>query len=91
MIRKLSLNDLPKLQESGAILIDVRSKEEYQQGHLNGSINIPHDKVLEGVRRYSKDTTLILYCSTGNRSRIASNLLISMGYSNVYDIGRVEI
>ena len=91
MIRKLSLSDLPKLQNNGAILIDVRGLEEYNQGHLNGSINIPHDRILQGIRKYPKDTILILYCSTGNRSRIASNLLLSMGYSNVYDLGKVSI
>ncbi len=91
MIRKLSLSDLPDLQRKGAILIDVRSIEEYNQGHLNGSINISHERILEGVRKYSKDTTFILYCSTGNRSKIASNLLLSMGYPNVYDLGKVSI
>ncbi len=91
MIHKLSLRDLPNLQRNGAILIDVRSNEEYNQGHLNGSIHIPHDRILEGVKKYSKDTILILYCSTGSRSKIASNLLVSMGYSNVYDMGKVSI
>lgn len=91
MIHKLSLNDLPKLQNNGAILIDVRSLEEYNLKHLNGSINIPHERILEGIKRYSKDTILILYCSTGNRSRIASNLLINMGYTNVYDMGKVSL
>lgn len=89
MIHKLSLKDLPYHKD--AILIDVRSKEEYSKGHLNGSINIPHDRILEGIKMYSKDTKIILYCSTGNRSKIASNLLVSMGYSNIYDMGKVVI
>lgn len=91
MIQKLSLSDLPEYRKRGAILIDVRSIDEYNKGHLNGSINIPHERILEGVRRYPKNTILILYCSTGSRSKIASNLLLSMGYLNVYDLGKVSI
>lgn len=91
MIPKLSLSDLPKYQKRGAIVIDVRSIEEYHQGHLNGSINIPHNRILEETKKYPKDTVLILYCSTGVRSKIASQLLQSMGYSNVYDLGKVSI
>ncbi len=91
MIHKLSLEELPKYQRKGATIIDVRSKEEYSIHHLEGAINIPHERILEGVRNYSKDSILILYCSTGNRSKIASNLLLSMGYSNVYDLGKVSL
>lgn len=90
MIHRLSLKELPEFQKKGAIVIDVRSKEEYNQRHLNSAINIPHDHILEGIEGYSKETILVLYCSTGSRSRIASNLLISMGYSNVYDMGKVS-
>lgn len=90
MIHRLSLKELPEFQKKGAIVIDVRSKEEYNQRHLNSAINIPHDYILEGIEGYSKETILVLYCSTGSRSRIASNLLISMGYSNVYDMGKVS-
>lgn len=91
MIHKLSLSDLPKYQKMGAIIVDVRSIEEYHQGHLNGSINIPHTCILEGAKKYPKDTMLVLYCSTGIRSKVASQLLQSMGYSNVHDLGKVSI
>lgn len=91
MVRKLSLSDLPIYQKNGAIVIDVRSKEEYIQRHLDGALHIPHDRILEGVKGYSKETILILYCSTGSRSKIACNLLVSMGYLNVYDMGKVSL
>ncbi len=90
MIHKLSLEELPNYQKKGAIIIDVRSKEEYSLKHLEGSINIPHERILEGIKRFSKDSIIILYCSTGSRSKIASNLLLSMGYFNVYDLGKVS-
>lgn len=91
MIRKLSLKELPEYLKKGAILIDVRSIEEYRRGHLNGAINIPQERILESMKQYSKETTLILYCSTGSRSRLAVHLLVSMGYSNVYDLGKVSL
>lgn len=90
MIHKLLLKDLPVYREKGAIIIDVRSKEEYNQKHLDGAINIPHNQILEGIKHYSKETIFILYCSTGSRSRLASNLLTRIGYSNVYDLGKVS-
>ena len=91
MIRKLSLKELPEYLKKGAILIHVRSIEEYRQGHLNGAINIPQERILESTKQYPKETTLILYCSTGSRSRLAANLLVSMGYSNIYDMGKVSL
>lgn len=90
MIHKLFIKDLPIYQKKGAVIIDVRSKEEYNQKHIEGAINIPHNQILESIKKYSKETILVLYCSTGTRSRLASNLLLSMGYSNVYDMEKVS-
>ena len=67
-----------------AIVIDVRSSDEYNTGHIEGSINIPVDSISNVS--YSKDTTIIVYCATGMRSANAAQTLIDMGYTNIYNL-----
>lgn len=71
-----------------AMLVDVRSPQEYKEGHLEGSINYPlydlernAEKLLE-----NKENTIILYCQSGNRSKRALKLLQEQGCSNLYQI-----
>lgn len=73
---------------NSAILVDVRSSEEYDEKHISGSLSVPYDsieKIEEEVP--SKDKILIVYCSSGNRSKKAKEELKSMGYKTVYDMG----
>lgn len=71
-----------------AKIIDVRSKEEYNLGHIESSINIPLDKI-ETIN-YNKNEKIIVYCASGNRSKTAANKLIEMGYTNIYDMGGIN-
>ena len=74
----------------GAILLDVRTPQEYREGHIPGSQNVPLqtiDKVRTVVE--NKDTPLYVYCRSGGRSRQAVQLLRQMGYSNVTNIGGI--
>ncbi|MFN3603699.1 MAG: rhodanese-like domain-containing protein [Leptonema sp. (in: bacteria)] len=71
--------------KQGAIVIDVRTPEEYQTGHLKNSFNIPYDQIeqhLKELEKY-KDKTIILYCRSGRRSGIAKNILEMNGFRNV--------
>ena len=75
---------------AGAVLLDVRSPQEYQEGHIPGSQNVPLqqlDKVEEVTE--NKDTVLYVYCHSGARSRQAVSLLQAMGYTNVHNIGGI--
>ena len=75
----------------GAVLLDVRTAEEYRQGHIPGSINISLqtiDKVLLEIS--NKETPLFVYCYSGSRSGQAVNLLKGMGYINVTNIGGIS-
>lgn len=67
-----------------AVLIDVRNPNEYDINHINSSINIPVTNILSGIKRYSKDKIIILYCDQGKRSIMAARLLDSIGYKNLY-------
>ena len=74
----------------GAVLLDVRTSEEYRDGHIPGSRNIP----LQGIDKVAsvaenKDTVLFVYCYSGARSRQAAGLLQRMGYRNVTNIGGI--
>ena len=75
-------------QTENAVLLDVRTPQEYREGHIPESINIPLqtiDKVTSIAK--NKDTALFVYCYSGTRSRQATALLQNMGYANVQNIG----
>lgn len=76
----------------GAILIDVRSEEEYKLSHLDQAINIPVDVIEEEIVNYvvDKGTPVILYCRSGNRSSNAAQALLKLGYYKVYDLGAMD-
>lgn len=84
----ISCNETKNKINNGAILVDVRTFQEYNEEHLESSINIPLDsidKIEEEV--IDKDTEIIVYCHSGNRSSQALAKLKAMGYSKVYDLG----
>ena len=74
----------------GAVLLDVRTPQEYREGHIPGSKNLPLqtiDKVDSIVE--NKDTVLYVYCYSGGRSRQATAMLQHMGYANIQNIGGI--
>ena len=72
----------------GAVLLDVRTLEEYRDGHIDGSINIPLDRI-SSVENTVKDksTPLYVYCLSGGRSGQAVSYLKQIGYTNAKSIG----
>ena len=74
----------------GAVLLDVRTAREYQEGHIPGSINIPL-QTIDKIRSVAdnKDTALFVYCYSGGRSRQAVSALQHMGYTNARNIGGI--
>ena len=73
-------------KNSQIILIDVRSNQEYEEGHLNGAININVYNIQNEIDKIvkNKEKNIIIYCSSGYRSRKAKEILNKMGYTNVY-------
>ena len=78
-------------QTPGSLLIDVRSPQEYSDGHLAGSINLPLQS-LKSVEEAAPDksTPLFIYCLSGGRSKKAARALGTLGYTNVTSIGGVN-
>jgi len=79
------------IKDKDAVLIDVRSVVEYQEGHINGAKSYPVTTILNDIEtEYDKDTYLIVYCRSGSRSKTAAQGLIELGYKNVYDLGSIN-
>ena len=75
---------------NGAVLLDVRTPQEYREGHIPGSKNVPL-QTIDKIRSLAdnKNIPLFVYCYSGGRSRQAASMLQYMGYSNVQIIGGI--
>ena len=84
---EISFNDLKDKVSKGAILIDVRSPQEYNEGHLPEALNIPEYEIRKVKNEMPKlNQQIVVYCQYGGRSREAYNMLRKMGYTNVYSL-----
>ena len=79
--------DYKELLKSGAQIVDVRTKAEYQQGHIKGSINIPLNNLSNHYASLKKDKPVITCCASGVRSAQGKNILKSNGFTQVYNGG----
>jgi rhodanese-related sulfurtransferase len=79
--------NLQEVISNGAIILDVRTKDEYQSGHLKNSINIPVDKLSQNLKKLNKNKPIITCCASGARSASARKLLESNGFEQVYNGG----
>lgn len=79
--------DFAKMVKDGAQIIDVRTKAEFQSGHIRGSINIPLNALESGLSRINKQKPVITCCASGMRSASAKGFLKSRGYNEVYNGG----
>lgn len=75
-------------EEKDYIIIDVRTKEEYESGHIKGAINIPVDAI--NSIDIDKTKKIIVYCKSGKRSNNAANILLNKGYKYIYDMGGIN-
>ena len=78
-----------QMVEAGALLIDVRTENEFNGGHLFGAKNIPHDEIADRIKEIGNDRNraIVLYCRSGNRSERARTALIGQGFNNVFNAG----
>jgi phage shock protein E len=79
--------DFKALLQNGATIIDVRSKGEYQGGHIKGSVNIPLDSLGNNLSKIKKDKPVITCCASGMRSASAKAMLKSRGFAEVHNGG----
>lgn len=75
-------------KEKDVIILDVRTPQEYQEGHISNAINIPVQILGQQLDKLNnfKDKKILVYCRSGNRSAIASQILDRAGFKNVYNL-----
>lgn len=90
-VKRISMVEALQLAADGGILVDVRSREEFQKKHLEGAINLPYYDIHGIAERHLKDKKqpVIVCCATGKRSSQSVGSLLYLGYENVYDLGGI--
>ena len=79
-------------EESGYVILDVRTPEEFADKHIPGAINIPNEAIgTEEIPELpDKDQLILVYCRSGNRSKQASEKLVALGYTNIVEFGGIN-
>ena len=77
--------------EEGFIILDTRTREEYEESHIPGAILIPYDEILEKAEGVltDKDQLILVYCRSGRRSKLAAQDLVKLGYTNIKEFGGI--
>ena len=77
--------------ETGYIILDVRTPEEFEAGHIPGAVNLPNEDIgTEPIPSLpNKDQLLLVYCRSGNRSKQAAKKLADLGYTNISEFGGI--
>lgn len=89
---KISAEEAKKIMdEQPAVIVDVRTQGEYDEGHIEDAVLMPVDTILNDAEKVltDKSAVILVYCRSGNRSKTASEALINQGYRNVYDFGGI--
>lgn len=92
-VESITTNEVKRIidnydDEEDIVIIDVRTENEYNAGHLEEAINIPVGNI-ESID-INKDVRIVVYCRSGSRSATAASKLIELGYEKVYDMGGIQ-
>ncbi len=84
----INIEKLEEMKKQGAVIIDVRSIQEFKEGHIEGAISIPEYEIKKRIRNElpNLEQLIIVYCGTGHRSRRVQKSLEKMGYSQAYNL-----
>ena len=77
--------------QDGYVILDTRTEEEYETGHIPGAIVISHEQIKEKAEQVltDKDQLILVYCRSGRRSKLAAQELVDLGYTNVKEFGGI--
>ena len=89
----VSMNEIVKIMEENKnyIILDVRTFEEYNEGHIPNAICIPNETIDKNVveKLPNKEQLILIYCRSGNRSKQATEKLLNLGYTNLVEFGGI--
>ncbi len=93
MYEQITAEEAKKIMDSGKehIILDTREQDEYDSGHIAGSILIPYTEIENKAETMlpDKNKLILVYCRSGRRSKIAAKSLASLGYTNVKEFGGI--
>ncbi|WP_370087127.1 rhodanese-like domain-containing protein [Ekhidna sp.] len=86
-IEVISANKLIELQKEGTVVVDIRTQEEYDEGHIPGVLHIDFlaDGFLDRMKSQDMDAPIVIHCASGGRSGKASKMLSEAGFKKIYD------
>ena len=91
--RSITQDEAKKMMdEQNVIILDVREKDEYDSGHIKDAVLLPVGSINKETAAEvipDKDSVVLVYCRSGNRSKTASQALADLGYTNVYEFGGI--
>jgi len=85
-----ALRQLIEREDGSLCLIDVRTSDEYEHGHIPTAVNIAHDRIASSPPKVPKDSLVVLYCQSGSRSNVARSALSRQGFTNVVNFGPIR-
>ncbi len=92
--RQIGVQEAKKIMDETTdyVLLDVRTEQEYAEGHIEGAVLIPYDQIAQKAATVlsQKDQLILIYCRSGRRSKIAAQSLVDMGYTNIVEFGGIN-
>lgn len=87
-VRELSQQELLADEPAGALILDVRTSDEFDSGHVPDAMNIPHDELSARLAELDADLDrpIVVYCQSGRRAGLATSVLLEQGYRNVFHL-----
>ena len=78
-------------EQEDYVLLDVRAQNEFDEGHIEGAIVIPYTEIADRAEAEltDKEATILVYCRSGRRSKLAAQTLVDLGYTNIYEFGGI--
>lgn len=93
MYEQITAEEAKKIMDSGedVVILDVREQDEFDEGHIPGAIMIPYTEIENKAEQMlpDKDKQILVYCRSGRRSKIASESLAKLGYTNIKEFGGI--
>ena len=91
--RRISAEEAAEMMktETGYVILDVRRRDEFAEGHIPGAVNIPNEEIGEGELPAlpDKDQLILVYCRSGRRSKEAAEKLVKLGYTCIVEFGGI--